>query len=94
MEEYEKNFMKKVILLVMSILLSTACASIIKIKQDPFYDSFYKKTRFIMTKEEIKIYKYLPDKESKREFIEEFWRIRDPNPQLKKTRAKLSLKIE
>lgn len=89
MEEYEKNFMKKVILLVMSILLSTACASIIKIKQDPFYGSFYKKTSFIMTKEEIKIYKHLPDKESKREFIEEFWRIRDPNPATEENEIKI-----
>jgi GWxTD domain-containing protein len=32
-----------------------------------------------MTKEEIEIYKRLPDKESKEEFIEEFWRIRDPD---------------
>jgi GWxTD domain-containing protein len=32
-----------------------------------------------MTKEEIEIYRRLPDTESREEFIEEFWRIRDPD---------------
>ncbi len=48
-------------------------------EKDPFYESFYEKTSLIMTREEIEIYKRLPDKESKEEFIEEFWRIRDPD---------------
>ncbi len=33
-----------------------------------------------MTDEEIELYKQLPDEQSREEFIEEFWRIRDPNP--------------
>jgi len=46
---------------------------------NPFYESFFEKTSLIMTDEEIKIYKCIPDKESKEEFIREFWQIRDPD---------------
>lgn len=48
-------------------------------KDDPFYETFYEKTSIIMTDEEKEEYKNLPDKESKKKFIEEFWRIRDPD---------------
>lgn len=41
-----------------------------------------------MTKEEIETYKHLPDKESKQEFIEEFWKIRDPDPLTEENEAK------
>jgi GWxTD domain-containing protein len=41
-----------------------------------------------MTKEEIEIYKRLPDRESKEEFIEEFWRIRDPDTSTEKNENK------
>jgi GWxTD domain-containing protein len=41
-----------------------------------------------MTKQEIEVYKHLPDKESKQEFIEEFWKIRDPDPLTGENEAK------
>ncbi len=44
------------------------------------YSDFYEKTRFIMLKNEIQIYKHLPDQESREAFIEEFWKKRDPTP--------------
>ena len=69
----------KVILLVILTVWIAPCRTPTKIEQDPFYESFYEKTRLIMTKEEIEIYKRLPDRESREEFIEEFWRIRDPD---------------
>jgi len=70
---------KKSILLFVILTLSFGCSSRMNIKQDPFYKTFFEKTRLIMTKDEIGIYKRLSDKESREEFIEEFWRIRDPD---------------
>lgn len=69
----------KILLPVILFYLYTACRVPLHIEQDPFYESFYEKARLIMTSEEIEIYKRLPDSESKEEFIEEFWRVRDPN---------------
>ena len=43
-------------------------------------DSFYETARFIMTKEENEIYRHLPDNAAREEFIEEFWKKRDPTP--------------
>jgi GWxTD domain-containing protein len=74
--------MKKYPLALILIILFfgiLSCRKPIDLEQDPFYESFYEKTRLIMTKEEIDIYKRLPDRESREEFIEEFWRIRDPD---------------
>jgi GWxTD domain-containing protein len=60
---------------------STSASKVkISIDADPFYDSFFEKTRLIMSKEEINIYKHLPDKESKKEFVKDFWAKRDPTP--------------
>ncbi len=47
---------------------------------DPFYETFFEKTSLIMTDAEIEIYRSLPDRESKAEFIEEFWKSRDIDP--------------
>jgi GWxTD domain-containing protein len=49
-------------------------------KDDPYFETFYEKTSIIMTDEEKEEYKNLPDAESKKAFIEEFWRIRDLDP--------------
>ena len=38
------------------------------------------KVRMLMTEEELKIFDSLPDWDSKIEFIEEFWKMRDPAP--------------
>lgn len=68
---------KKSVLVFIILILGIGCSSRMNIKQDPFYKTFFEKTRLIMTRDEIGIYKRLPDKESREEFIEEFWRIRD-----------------
>ena len=60
--------------------LVAGCSSTMRVARDPFYYSFFEKTQLIMTKEEVEIFKRLPDKESKEEFIKEFWEIRDPDP--------------
>ncbi len=41
-----------------------------------------------MTDEEIGIYNLLEDKESKEEFIREFWEIRDPDPETEENEAR------
>jgi GWxTD domain-containing protein len=48
-------------------------------KLSPEYKEFLDKVRYIVTKEERKIYLELPDSE-KKEFQEEFWSRRDPDP--------------
>jgi GWxTD domain-containing protein len=84
-----RNWIKSIILLTIFIMLSASCSSFSKIQKDPFYMSFFEKTRLIMTKEEIEIYKLLLDEELKKEFIEEFWRIRDPDPGTVENEAKI-----
>jgi GWxTD domain-containing protein len=50
-----------------------------KIDLDPASKDFYETARLIMTKQEKKIFRHLPDKESRDEFIEDFWVKRDPD---------------
>ncbi len=70
-----KNFFLVIIFVVPAVV----CGAPIDMEKDPFYESFFEKASLIMTKEEIEIYKRLPDKKSREEFIQEFWRIRDPD---------------
>jgi GWxTD domain-containing protein len=83
--------MKKTILLAMfiTVLLSACAAGKQKINHDPYYESFFEKTRLIMTKEEVEIYKQLPDLKSKDEFIDEFWKKRDPVPETPENENKI-----
>jgi len=76
-------------LLIIFITFSISCSSYLKRLKDPYFVNFFEKTRLIMTKQEIEVYKRLPDEESKEEFIEEFWRIRDFNPWTEENEAKI-----
>jgi GWxTD domain-containing protein len=49
-------------------------------KLDPESEKFYQTARLIMTSDENKIWKRLPDAESRQEFIKDFWDKRDPDP--------------
>jgi len=51
-----------------------------KPKLDPESEKFYRTARLIMTKEENRIFQRLPDVPTRREFIEDFWLKRDPDP--------------
>ena len=51
-----------------------------KIKLDPESKKFFQTARLIMSREEIKIFNFLPDIESRKEFIADFWAKRDPLP--------------
>lgn len=68
------------ICLLCAAIASPCCSLFRSMKDDPYFETFYEKTSFIMTDEEKEDYKNLPDAESKKKFIEEFWRIRDPDP--------------
>ncbi len=82
--------MKKFLLILCSIYVMAACSQNPKARtnSDPYYDSFFEKARFIMSSEEIEIYKHLPDNKAKEEFIEEFWKKRDPNPETDENEVK------
>lgn len=47
---------------------------------DPESKDFYEFARLVMTKPEKDIFHLLPDKESRLEFIQDFWAKRDPEP--------------
>lgn len=65
---------------VAAVFMMSGCFAAMKTARDPFFEAFFEKAQLIMTKEEMEIYKRLPDAESKEEFIQEFWEIRDPDP--------------
>ncbi len=52
-------------------------------KLDPESQSFYQYARLIMTKEEKDIFTHLPDVATRKEFIDDFWLKRDPDPDTK-----------
>jgi GWxTD domain-containing protein len=60
----------------------------VRVAQDPAHEAFYEKVRLIMTGEENKIWKSLPDDAAKEDFVEEFWKIRDPDPGTEENEAK------
>lgn len=66
---------------LLSITISfPSCSLFRSMKDDPYFEEFYEKASIIMTDEEKDEYKNLPDAESKKRFIQEFWLIRDPDP--------------
>lgn len=89
MGEKKKTFWKNGTLLIVFLLSSFACSLGFKIKKDVFYETFFSKARFIITDEELKVYKHLHDAESKEEFIDEFWKIRDPDPSTEENEFKI-----
>ncbi|OGD14315.1 MAG: hypothetical protein A2V76_10485 [Candidatus Aminicenantes bacterium RBG_16_63_14] len=77
--------MKKTIVVLFFFLLTglglrAAAGGGAKIKLDPESKKFYQTARLIMSREETKIFNLLPDIESRKEFIADFWAKRDPNP--------------
>jgi len=64
-----------------AVLWSAACSGGPALRLDPESASFYETARLIMSKEEEKIFKLLPDAAARREFISDFWDRRDPDPE-------------
>ena len=88
-EKMKKIAMLRIIGLVLAVIFSTASAvgrEVIKPDQnlkDDLYtstDLFFEVTRPIMLKDEVKIYKHLPDQAARESFIEDYWKKRDPSP--------------
>jgi len=77
-------------IMIMAVLLAAAACATSGTRTDKpvnmepaegsLKDSFLEKARLIMTRQEIEVYKHLPDKKAKEEFIAEFWEKRDPSP--------------
>jgi len=67
------------VLLVLAAGAGCALAAA-KDKLDPESKKFYQTARLIMTKQETKIWNRLPDAETRKEFIADFWLKRDPDP--------------
>jgi len=63
-----------------SLGMGLGCAKTRLVKTDPFFKTFFEKTSLLMTEEEIEFYGHLPDQEAKAAYIEDFWKIRDPDP--------------
>jgi len=69
-----------VLVLAAGLGLLTACGGAPKVALDPDSRAFYDTARLIMSREESKIFSLLPDRDSRKEFIDDFWAKRDPNP--------------
>ena len=67
-------------LVIAATVLAANALTAAKPKLDPESAKFYQSARLIMTKEETKIFKHLPDADSRKEFIADFWLKRDPDP--------------
>lgn len=73
---------------IFAALFLMSCGFSGKVKLDPVSEDFYETARLIMTKPEKDIFNHLPDKESREEFIEEFWAKRDPDPRTEENEFK------
>ena len=74
-----KKFYLPVILVAVTAFAAAGLA-VSNPKLDPASEKWYQTARLIMTKEENKIFVHLPDSESRKEFIADFWAKRDPDP--------------
>ncbi len=66
-------------LVILVALILMSCGISGKVALDPESRNFYETARLIMTKEEKDIFNHLPDRESRQEFIRDFWAKRDPD---------------
>lgn len=73
---------KTVFILIFFISISGCRPS--RIYLDPLSKDFIEKAQLIMSKEEKEIFNHLPDAETRKEFINDFWEKRDPDPSTEK----------
>ncbi len=74
--------------LTILVLSLGCCGTRERLALDPESKNFYEYTRLIMSKQERDIFHLLPDKESRKEFIQDFWDKRDPDPQTEENEFK------
>jgi len=65
--------------IILAALILMSCGISRKVSLDPESREFYETARLIMVKEEKAIFNHLPDRESRQEFIRDFWAKRDPD---------------
>ncbi len=75
----KRNFVHAFFLCVLAFGMMN-CGSAIKVALDPESSDFYETAYLIMTRVEKNIFHHLPDAESRKEFIQDFWSKRDPDP--------------
>ncbi len=75
----KKNFLYAFILCVFVFGMMN-CGSAKKISLDPESSDFYDTAYLIMTREEKNIFHHLPDADSRKGFIQDFWSKRDSDP--------------
>jgi GWxTD domain-containing protein len=69
------------VLMAFPILFFSACGGTSrKVALDPDSAKFYETARLIMTGQEKAIFNHLPDADSRKDFIKDFWDKRDPDP--------------
>ena len=71
---------QKIGLVVMLAALMAWGGCVKEVNLDPGTQHFYDRYRSFMTKDELQLLRNLPDIESRREFMEDFWSSRDPDP--------------
>lgn len=71
------------------ILLGASCAYRGAVRTEPSLEPFYDMARLIMTGDEARVFKALPDERARAEFIREFWAIRDPKPETPENEAQV-----
>jgi len=72
------NYLRISLVALLTVLIG--CTLNTQMNLDPESEDFYEEARLIMSGEEKKIFNHLPDKDSRKEFIEDFWEKRDPTP--------------
>lgn len=80
-KDWEFDLFLKLGLILIFILVFSSISCTPKIELDPESQSFYEYARLIMTSEENKIFQQLRDPQARKDFIEEFWAKRDPDPE-------------
>ena len=66
--------------LCLGMVVLAGCSLSPRLALDPESQAFYETARLVMTKEESRIFRHLPDSASRRDFIQDFWDKRDPDP--------------
>jgi len=69
------------LLVTLGLMLLVSACSQGNLNLDPESRDFYETARLIMTKPEKDIFNHLPDVQSRKEFIQDFWDKRDPDPE-------------
>jgi GWxTD domain-containing protein len=84
------KFRWKLIFVFISLLSLAVSCRLYNLEQklSPEFTDFYSKVRYIITREEEKIFLELPDSE-KPKFIEDFWKRRDPDPTTEENEFKI-----